>query len=252
MKGHIRQRSKGSWTIVIDVGRDPQTGKRCQKWHTVKGTKRDADRTLREMLMALEKGMYVEPTRLTLGEWLRQWLDTYVAIHTTLRTQESHQSVVHRHLIPALGQKLLTQLTPQHLQAYYARALSDGRIDGEGGLSARSVLYHHRILSEALTHAVKMGLVARNVAEVVDPPRPHYAKMATLSPNDIPRFLEAAQETRYYVFFSTLLYTGLRRGEALALRWGNVDLDMASLSVVETAYKLGSGGICHQGAEDSP
>ncbi len=241
MKGHIRQRTKGSWTIVIDVGKDPETGKRMQKWHTIRGTKRDADRTLREMLLALEKGTYVKPTRLTVGEWLIQWLETYAKVHITLRTQESYSSTVRGHLVPSLGSIPLTQLRPQHLENYYARALSLGRTDGKGGLSARSVLYHHRILSEALGHAVKMGYLARNVAEVVKPPRPARAKLATLEPDDISRFLDAARQTPYYVLFSTLLYTGLRRGEALALKWRCVDLDMASLYVVDTAYKLHDG-----------
>ncbi len=72
MKGHITKRSKGSWTIVIDAGKDPGTGKRRQHWHTVKGTKRDAQRALNEILVALGKGTYVKPTKLTVGDWLAQ------------------------------------------------------------------------------------------------------------------------------------------------------------------------------------
>ena len=164
-----------------------------------------------------------------------------MVMHTTVRTQESYSSMIRCHLLPSLGLIPLDQLRPQHLQKYYAHALSCGCVDKKGGLSARSVLYHHRILSEALSHAVKMGLVARNVAEVVDPPRPARVRMITLGPDDILRFLDAARETPYYVLFCTLLYTGLRRGELLALRWCNVDVDMATLYVVETAFKLSTG-----------
>jgi integrase len=140
MKGHIRQRSKGSWTIVIDVGRDPATGKRRQHWHAVRGTKRDAERLLRDMLRNLEGGAYVKPTHLTLGEWLMQWFESYVKIHTTPITQESYISIIRRHIVPSLGAVPLTQLQPNHLQNYYAYASAHGRIDGKGGLSARSVL----------------------------------------------------------------------------------------------------------------
>lgn len=104
------------------------------------------------------------------------------------------------------------------------------------------MLYHHRILFEALSYSVKQGLLARNVAEAVDPPRPERKKMVILAAEDIPKFLEAARETPYYCFFFTLLYTGLRRGEALALRWRDVDLDMASLSVVQTLHRLSGSG----------
>jgi integrase len=96
-------------------------------------------------------------------------------------------------------------------------------------------------LSKALDYAVKMGLVVRNVARVVKPPRVARVTMNTLSPEEVKRFLDAARETDYYVFFSTLLYTGLRRGELLALRLRNLDLENGKLMVLETAYKLGNG-----------
>jgi integrase len=241
MRGHLRQRSERSWAIVVDIGRDPETGRRRQRWHTVSGRKRDAQRALREILHSMEKGSYVEPNKLTVAQWLAQWCESYVSMHTTLRTQESYNSIVKHHLVPALGSILLSQLQPQHIQKYYAKVLLSGRCDGRGGLSARSVLYHHRIISEALDHAVKMGLAARNVANVVDPPRVAKAKLNVLKPDELSTFLNAARETPYYVYYCTLLYTGLRRGEALALKWGNVDLLGAELQVVETAFKLGNG-----------
>jgi len=217
------------------------TGRRRQKSETVKGTKRDAERTLREVLLSLEQGSYVKPNKMTLGELLRQWLKDYASMNTTDRTQESYTSIVERHLIPTVGKISLVDLQAQNIQGYYARKLSDGRADGKGGLSARSVVYHHRILSKALDYAVKMGLVVRNVAKVVEPPRVARVTMQTLSPEEVSRFLDVARDTDYYVYFATLLYTGLRRGELLALRWRNLDLGSGKLSVVETAYRLGSG-----------
>jgi len=242
MKGHIRQRSKGSWEIVIDVGRDPSTGKRLQHWETVRGTKRDAQQRLAELLVTIEQGSYIKPKRLTLGQWLEDWIDSYVTTNCSPRTVDSYRSEIRGHIIPALGAIPLTHLRPQHLQSYYARALLQGRVDGKGGLSARTVQYHHRILFEALGHAVKMGLLGRNIAEAVDPPRPERKSMATLAPEDVPRFLEVAHDTLYYLLFYTALYTGMRLGDLLGLRWCDVDLDMASLSVVQALYKR--RGIC--------
>ncbi|MFC1993376.1 tyrosine-type recombinase/integrase [Chloroflexota bacterium] len=241
MKGHIYQRAKGSWTVVYDLPVDSVMGKRRQKSQTVKGTKRDAQRILREILVSLEQGSYVKPNKITIGELLRQWLKEYAFMNTTDRTQESYTSIIERHLIPALGKVSLVDLQPQHIQSYYANKLNKGRADGKGGLSARSVVYHHRILSKALDYAVKMGLVVRNVAKVVEPPRTARVTMQTLSPEEVTRFLDAARETEYYVYFATLLYSGLRRGELLALRWRNLDLESGTLTVVETAYRLGNG-----------
>jgi len=241
MKGSIRQRSKGSWEIFYDMGADPVTGKRRQKSQTIKGTKRDAQRRLREVLLSIEQSSYVKPNKITLGEWLSQWLRDYVSMNTTDRTQESYSYIVEGHLIPSLGKVVLSDLQPQDIQRYYAEKLNKGRTDGKGGLSGRSVVYHHRILSKALDYAVKMGVVVRNVANLVEPPRVKKVTMNTLSTEEVTRFLEAAKETDYYVFFATLLYTGLRRGELLALRWRNLDLIKGNLTVVETAYKLGNG-----------
>ena len=241
MKGHIYKRSKDSWTVVYDLPLDIMTQKRRQKSQTIRGTKRDAERALREIMVSLEQGSYVKPNKITLGEWLGQWLRDYVSLNTTDRTQESYSSIVGRHIIPSLGNIFITDLHPQQIQSYYADKLSKGRVDGKGGLSARSVVYHHRILSKALDYAVKMGIVVRNVAKIVQPPRVQRIIMRTLSADEVVRFLDTARETDYYVYFATLLYTGLRRGELLALRWRNLDLDNATLTVVETAYKLGNG-----------
>jgi integrase len=162
-------------------------------------------------------------------------------MNTTDRTFESYQSNIERHLIPELGKITLSELRPQNIQHYYAKALSGGRIDGKGGLSARSVVYHHRILSKALDYAVKMGLLVRNVVKMVDPPRIKRVKMNTLSPEEVTSFLEAAKESPHYVYFAMLLYTGLRRGELLAMRWRNLDLNKGTLRVVETGYQLRNG-----------
>ena len=86
-----------------------------------------------------------------------------------------------------------------------------------------------------------MGVVARNVADAVEPPKPERTQISTIMPEDISKFLNAAANTKHYVFFSTLLYTGLRRGELLALKWKYLDLDMAVLRVVDSAYKLSDG-----------
>ncbi|MFC2063072.1 tyrosine-type recombinase/integrase [Chloroflexota bacterium] len=240
MKGHIRKRGN-SYVVVVELPRDPATGKRRQRWHSVKGNKRDAERALREILMSIDNGMYTKPKRISFGALMRQWLSEYVSIHATPRTLESYSSVVNRHIIPSLGAIPLMDLEPQYIQGYYAKALKSGRADGKGGLSARSVLYQHRIIAKALGYAVKMGIAVRNVADVVTPPRVARVTMATLSPKEVNRFLDVAKESVHYVFFSTLLYTGLRRGELLALRWRNLDLDKGSLTVVETGYRLGNG-----------
>ena len=245
-RGHVLQRSKGSYTVVLALGRDPSTGKRRQQWLTVKGTKRDAERKLTELLHEIDNGGFVNSSKSVLGDFLRQWLDTYAATNVRARTLEGYSAVIDRHLIPQLGRIPLSELQPGHLQAYYARALSIGRLDGQGGLSARSVLQHHRVLSEALSHAVKWGHVARNVAQAVDPPQARRKETATLDADGIRRLLDAAQGTIYYPLIHLALFTGLRRSELLGLRWQDLDLNRGTLSVSQVMHHLRDGRIVYE------
>ena len=241
MRGHVTKRSKDSWSIVIDLPRD-ETGKRRQQWHTVPGTKKDAEKALRELLHRVETGSYVKPQRLSLGEYLHHWLDGYVKTNCSPRTLDGYHTIARCHLIPSLGMIPLAQLQPQHIQQYYAQALSDGRTDGKGALSARTVLHIHRVLYQALNYAVRQGLLIRNPAQFVDPPRARKPKMKSLIPREVARLLQVAEDTPYYPIIYTAVNTGLRQAELLGLLWRNLDLDLASLSVTQVLYKR--YGVC--------
>jgi len=164
-----------------------------------------------------------------------------LVIAVTPKTQDRYAGIIRAHLIPAFGMLELTALQPQRIQSYYSQALKSGRKDGKGGLSARTVRYHHMVLYEALKHAVKYGLLIRNVAEAVDPPIPEYKGITIIDSDGVRRLLEAAKGTSYYACIFTAVYTGLRRSELLGLRWCDVDLNLANLSVVQTLHQLQNG-----------
>lgn len=141
MKGHIRQRGKRSWAVKLDIGPDPVTGKRRSKWHTVHGTKRDAERECNRLLHVLDEGSYVEPTGLTLAEFLvgkdldsepKGWLGTVAASRTSPKTLERYREIVDKHIIPALGKVQLQKLTATAIEAFYGTAQASGRRDGKG------------------------------------------------------------------------------------------------------------------------
>jgi len=241
MRGHIKQRAKGSWSIVLELGRDPATNKRRQQWTTFRGTKRDAERRLAELQHQMDTGSYLKPSRLRVAEFLQQWLKDYAWPNVAPRTAEGYEHIVHQHLIPALGAIPLSQLTPQDLQIYYGEKLASGRRDGKGGLSPRTVRHHHVTLHTALQSAVKWGRLTRNPAASVDAPRPRRQEMHTLDEDGMATFLEAARETPYYALFYLALYTGMRRSELLALRWSDIDLDLAKLWVTRSFHRLRDG-----------
>ncbi len=237
MKGHIRKRSKGSWEIAIDVGKDPRTDRRQQHFETVKGTKAAAERRLAELLVEVDKGSYVKlPHTLTLGRYLSEWLQSHVELHCRPRTAEGYQFIVSRYLNPALGGVRLSQLRPQHISNYCSAAV-------HRGLSNRTALHHYRLLHKALKDGVKLGLIGVNPCDGVEAPKPVDKEMKILLPDDVSKFLCAAQKAPwpYYYLFYTLLFAGLRRSEALALTWGSIDLELCMLSVTRTLHKLSGG-----------
>ena len=148
MRGSIQKRDKGTWRLVFDIERD-HTGRRRQKVVTFKGSKRAAEAELSHSLAEIENGGFVEPSTLTVGAYLERWLESRVRGNTGAKTFERYAEICRNHLIPALGGLKLSKLQPIHVQAYYAAAQKDGRRDGKGGLSARTVLHFHRILRSA-------------------------------------------------------------------------------------------------------
>jgi integrase len=239
MKGHIRKRGK-SWAVVFDLGRDA-SGKRRQKWHSVPGTRRNAERELARLLNELNTGAYVEPARMTFSEYLDRWLADYAKPKVSPKTFERYQEMIDGHIRPALGAYLLPKLAPLHIQAFYSRALASGRKDGRGGLSAQSVVHFHRLLHKALAQAVRWQLLARNPVDAVEPPRVERQEMRALDEDETASLLSLLAESRLYMPTMLAVTTGLRRGEILGLRWDNVDLVAGTLAVVQSLEQTKDG-----------
>jgi integrase len=235
MRGHIIKRYKDSYTIVLNLGRDPSTGKRKQQWLSVKGTKKEAERKLSDILHQLDTGTFMKPGKTTVADFLERWLKDYQP-NLSPRGFERYGSIIRGHLLPGLGSIPLTQLRPEHLQRYYTGKLDDG-------LSAGSVRYHHAVLHVALKTALKWGLLPRNPADAVTPGKVHTREMQTWDESDVPRFLElqAVRDTPYYELFYLALFTGMRRSELLALRWCDMDLLLCQVYVNRGLHQLKDG-----------
>ncbi|MEE8530661.1 MAG: site-specific integrase [Hyphomicrobium sp.] len=240
MKGHIRKRGKTSWAIVLEIGHGPD-GKRRQKWHSIKGNRKDAERELARLVHEFNLGNYVEPSRLTVREYLERWLSDYAATSVSAKTCECYRDMISAHITPALGNHKLSKLRPLHVQSFYSVALASGRKDGKGGLSAQSVLHFHRLLHRAFVHAVKWQLIARNVIDAVEPPRVEKLEMRALTEGETAKLIAVVKTSRVYVAVMLALTTGLRRGEVLALRWADIDLDSAGLAVNQSLEQTRGG-----------
>jgi integrase len=231
MRGHIRQRTQDTWSVIVSQGFDPQTGRRRRLWRTVRGTRRDAERVLTELLHAHDYGIDTPPGRITLAEYLTRWIATYAVPNTSPTTARRYEQLLRLHVVPNIGNIQLTRLRPLHIEQAYTRAR-------EGVLSPRTLLQVHRVLREALQHAVRLQLLARNPADAVQAPRPDRFQAPMLDLDDIARLLDAADDTHFGDVVYMALMSGMRLGELLGLRWHDVDLDTGVLSVRQTCHWL--------------
>lgn len=245
MRGNIRQRTKNSWTITIELPRDEITNKRRQKYYTIKGNKKDAEKFLTEKLRELDTGILIETKSMKFGEYLDYWKDkTFSNLEIT--TKEGYIQKIDKHIKPYLSNILLENLKPLHLQNFYEEKLKNGKLDGKGGLSERTVLALHRIIHSALEQAVKWQLVIRNVAECVEPPKAKKFEAKFLTDKQTEELIHKAKNTDIYIPIMLAIYTGARRGEILGLNWDNVDLEKGIIKIIDNLCATKNGLIIKQ------
>jgi integrase len=239
LKGHIRERSPGHWAIVLDL-RDPGTGTRRRKWHSFQGTKRQAQIECARLISNLQSGQYQEPSKITVSAFLERWLDAHRS-QVSPRTFERYEEIAKKNIMPLIGGFYLTQLKPEHISSAYAQALKAGRRDGSGGLSPRTVHHMHRVLHQSLELAVVWGLLARNPAKLVRPPRVERKEMEVFNPSEIGVLIEHFRHYRMFIAVVVGVMCGLRRGEIAALKWRHVNLDEHRMSISESIEQTREG-----------
>ncbi|MFC1918035.1 tyrosine-type recombinase/integrase [Chloroflexota bacterium] len=239
MRGHIVQRSKkkGTYSIKISLGKDA-TGKYKYQWFTVQGSKKDAQKKLSEILHQKDNGTFMKPGNTTVSDYLQKWLTDYARPNISPRGFERYQGIINQHFTPAFGGLVLTQLKPEHLQKHYTETLNSG-------LSASTVRIHHAVIHKALEIAVEWGMIGRNIADAVKPPRITRIEMNTWNEDEVNRFLEASKDNQYYALFYTALFTGMRRSELLALRWQDIDFIYSQIYVSRSLHHLKDGSYVY-------
>lgn len=239
-EGCISRRKDGSWCAVITVGRKPD-GKPKQRFFYGR-TRQEVAEKLTKALAEIQQGTYVEPSGLTVGQWLDTWLEEYARPHIRPTTYDNYAMEIRAHIKPAIGSIPLAKLTANILQKFYNDLLVSGRKDGGGGLSNRTVKLAHTIIHSSLKQALQSGLVARNVSEATKPPRMQKQEMRVLTQEEMECFLKAIEGDRLGVAFLLDLATGLRRGELLALRWQDVDFKEGTTNIKRTLVRVGTSG----------
>lgn len=214
-EGSISQTANGLWRARITL----DNGKR--KYFSSK-SRAEAVKKMNDALHDLGRGIPLLDERQTVKDYLTVW---YEGMKPQVRqsTYRRYGDYV-KHLLPALGRHPLAKLSPQHLQVFYNKKLAEG-------LSPTTVHAIHAMLHRALEDALQMGLVNRNVTEMLKPPRRTNREMMPLSVSEMQRFLEVVRDDRFYALYVLALSTGMREGELLGLRWQDVDLARRTVQV---------------------
>ena len=229
-RGSVRKRGS-TWTVVLDVGADPVTGNRRQKSKGGFRTRKAAEAALRELVAGVDAGRYVERSTKTVGEYLDEWLEV---VQPRLRptSWSSYRQAV-AHIKGRIGAVPLQSLVPLEVENLYKELLATRGRQGRP-LSPKTVRGVHVVLRKALADAERLGLVVRNAAAAAKPPVPSKHEHTTWTAEQLARFLRSLEGERLSAAFVLLATTGMRRGEALGLRWSDVGLEGGRLSIVQT------------------
>lgn len=227
-EGSVYQRAdRGTWVAQVPVGINPDGSYRFKRYSCA--TQAAARARLRAAQDALDRGADLGSKTQTLGAFLDAWLADVVRRDAEPKTYEGYAYMVGM-IKPSLGKVPLDKLAPQHVQKLLNELLERGGDRGQG-LSPRTVQYARATLRRALGQALKWGLVARNVATLVEPPRSRRAEVRPFTEEESRALLAAAKGDRLEALYAVAITLGLRQGELLGLRWEDLDLDRGVLRV---------------------
>jgi integrase len=194
-------------------------------------TRKEVADKLKVALHEQQQGTLVKSSSQTVAQFLADWLENVHRRRLRPRTYERYDEVINLHVIPALGRYQLQKLTAQHVQAFYTKKVDEG-------LASTTIHYYHSVLHNALSMAVKWGLVSKNVCDLVTPPRKERYEIKPLTVEQAQTLLAAARGHKWEALFTLALATGMRRGELIALKWQDINFKTGTLQVVRVLTRV--------------
>jgi integrase len=234
VKGHIRERSPGRWAIVLDH-HDPMTGRRKRRWHSFKGTKREAQIECARLIAEQQSGGAIDPNKISLGQFLDRFQTDWVATHVSPHSNERYGHVLD-HVRRHLGERPIQKLRPTDLATFYAALAREG-------LAPRTIRLIHTVLHRALGQAKIWGVIRDNPADLAKPPKAPDQETSMLQPDQAAALLERLRGNSLYLLVSLALGTGMRRSEMLGLRWQDVNLDAGQVTIEQALEETRARGI---------
>jgi len=249
VRGYVVKKKK-AWYIILEM--DREEGGRQQKWVSPRkqlglkkpATKKQAEELLVILLADLQRGTYVAPNDMTLSDLLDRWMEVHCKHNLAKTTYAIYDAHISNHIKPELGMIQVSKLKAFHLQQFYSKKLEGGRADKKsGGLSPKSVVGIHKVISSALKVAVTWELVVKNVAESISPPRIPETPQQTWTTDHAQTFLGSISKHRLHPLYVLAIVTGMRRGEILGLRWQDIDWDKSTIHIVQSMVATPAGPI---------
>jgi integrase len=234
MTGTITRRGKRSWRLKYDLPRD-ETGERRLTYVTIKGTRKDAEKELRARLTAIDRGTHVDPSEITVGDHLDNWLEKVAPRRVAPKALERYRGLARNQIKPHLGTKPLQRLRPKDVDDWHQTLLDSGTI------STRTVRHAHGLLRTALAHAAEIEIVERNVAAIIKPPTATKSKVAILTEDQITDALRELEGHSIYPVAALAIGTGARRGEIAGLIWSDFDLDAKTVTIQRSLEQTKAG-----------
>jgi integrase len=227
-EGSITRRKDGLYMARYTV----ETATGTERKALYAKTRKEAAQKLTEALANAEKGINADAGSMSVGTFMKRWLEDSVRGSVRQSTYQRDESLCRVHIVPALGKKKLKTLNAADVQRFYRAKL-------DSGLSSATVHKLHVLLHKALKQAERWGLVPRNVADDVDPPKVHKEEVWPLTDEQARKLLETAKGNRLEALYVVAVQSGLRQGELLALRWEDVDLEARTVQVRRTITRDG-------------
>ena len=232
MRGHIRERSPGHWSIVLDA-RDA-AGNRKRRWFSFRGGKREAQRHCAELIAETRGGTAASPERMTAAQYLERWLDHMRPLVSPM-TFQRYEQMARVNLIPLIGSVPVAKIAPIQISSAYATMI-------RSGLSPVTISHAHRLLSQALKQAVRWRILSANPCNDVTPPRVERREMKVWNTQTMAAAIDASRGWQCHVPIVLAALCGMRLGEIAALRWRYVDLNRGLIAIVESAEQTHAGG----------
>ena len=230
MKGYVRKRGN-TWSYTVDIGKDPISGKRKQKTQSGFKTKKEAQAALAELNNSVDKGLYIEPHKKIFKEFAMEYVNSIYKNKVKASTFERTVSLLNNQILPWFKEIKLDDIDPFVVNRFYAEKK-------EEGLSSAYVRRMHEILKMLLKTAYRYDFLMKDIGARIDPPQLIQKKMDVWSVQQVNDFLKHTKHSRYHPVFFLAAYTGMRKGEIIALHWDDIDFEEKTISINKTLYKI--------------